>query len=238
MAQGLAKRFYKKAEVGPSEDGKGFRILLDGRGVRSPAGAPLVLPVESLAQAIAEEWEAQEEEIRPLSMGLMQLAATAVDRVAGRRDDVIAEIVRYAETDLTCYRAEGPDELVARQAQAWQPELDWFAEALGVQMEVTCGIMPVAQPEEVYAAVTDFLKPLSHWHLSALHSLTAALGSVVLSLSVLKGRLDGGTAFDHSRLDELYQIELWGEDSEAKEKRQAVRDDVKTAERFFELIDG
>ncbi len=235
MAGGPAKRFYKQATIGEAEGG-GFSVLLDGRTVRTPASAPLSLPARRLAQAIAEEWEAQEEKIDPQTMGLMQLAATAIDRVTGRHGEVIAEIVKFAETDLTCYRADTSEELTVRQAKAWQPELDWFNKTYGVALVVTSGIMPVAQPDDVAPMLSGAMGKMSSWQLSALHSLTAGLGSVVLSLSVLHGRLDGKTAFAHSRLDELFQVELWGEDKEAMEKRQAVCDDMLTAERFLQLL--
>jgi len=237
MLGGPAKRFYKKADIDEAE-GEGFRVLLDGRPVRTPASALLALPSRQLALAIAEEWDAQEEKIEPLSMGLMQLAATAMDRVAGRQGEVIAEIVKFVETDLTCYRADAPEELAIRQSKAWQPELDWFNNAFGVSLAVTSGIMPVAQPENIVPVLGGAMERMSSWQLSALHSLTAGLSSVVLGLSVLHGRLDGETAFAYSRLDELFQAELWGEDKEAKEKRQAVRDDMLTAERFLQLLRG
>jgi len=213
--------------------------LLDGRGVRSPAGAPLAIPSQDLAKAIAEEWEAQEEKIQPLTMGLMQLAATTVDRVTGRRSDVIAEIAKFSETDLTCHRAENPQDLVLRQAEAWQPELEWLKEMYGVALSVTNGIMPVTQPSDAAQVLSKAMdEALSDWELSALHSLTSGLGSIVLGLSVLNGRLDGETAFNTSRIDELFQVERWGEDSEAQDARQRVHQDMLVAEKFLTLLRG
>jgi len=239
MVSEPAKRFYKKAEIGPAKDGDGYHVLLDGRGVRSPAGAPLAIPSQDLAKAIAEEWEAQEEKIQPLTMGLMQLAATTVDRVTGRRSDVIAEIAKFSETDLTCHRAENPQDLVLRQAEAWQPELEWLKEMYGVALSVTNGIMPVTQPSDAAQVLSKAMdEALSDWELSALHSLTSGLGSIVLGLSVLNGRLDGETAFNTSRIDELFQVERWGEDSEAQDARQRVHQDMLVAEKFLTLLRG
>ena len=236
MVSGPAKRFYKKVEIGPTEGCEGFMVLLDGRGIRTPAGAPMAIPSKALAEGIAEEWDSQDEKILPLTMGLMRLAATTQDRVTGRRAEVIAEIVKFAETDLTCHRVETPADLATRQENAWQPELDWLKETYGVALTTTNGIMPVVQPDDATQVLSEVVGALNDWELTALHSLTGGLGSIVLGLSVLTGRLAGETAFNHSRLDELYQIEKWGEDNEALAARQAVYNDVLTTERFLALL--
>jgi chaperone required for assembly of F1-ATPase len=138
------KRFYGKAEV--AERDGGFTVTLDGRPVRSPAKASLVLPTRMLAEAVASEWQSQEGEIRPKSMRLMRLANTAIDRVGRQRDAVIEEVAAYAGTDLVCYRAERPAALAARQRAAWQPLIDWVARRYDVHLVVTTGVMPVEQP--------------------------------------------------------------------------------------------
>jgi chaperone required for assembly of F1-ATPase len=228
------KRFYKQAEAVPAEDG--FGLALDGKRLRSPAGAVLTLPTRALAEAIAAEWQAQEGEIQPLRMPLMRLASTAIDRVVAQRADVVAEILSYAATDVVCYRAEGPPSLVARQDAHWQPLLDWMRERYDVSLAVTTGLAAPSQPArvgEVLRAVVESYPPLA---LAALHALTTTGGSIVVGLAAMEGRLDAAGVWAAAQLEEDFQIEQWGEPPEAQRRRRALREDIEASCRFIELL--
>lgn len=226
------KRFW--AAAGVAERPEGWAVLLDGRPVKTPAKLPLVLPTEALARAVAEEWDAQQGEVRPALMPLTRTANSAIDKVASMAAAVVEEIARYGGTDLLCYRATGPATLIARQAEAWDPWLDWVA-GQGAALRVTTGIVHVAQPEVSLGRLSARVSARSHFELAALYDLVAITGSLVLGLAVAEGRLEAGDAFDLARLDEDWQAEHWGVDDEAAEsaalKRQAMRD----AGRFLRL---
>jgi chaperone required for assembly of F1-ATPase len=228
------KRFYKSAEAAVQDDG--FTITLDGRPIRTPAKSPLTVPTEALAQAIAAEWRDQGEEVDPRSMPMMRLASTAIDRVIPQRETVIAEIAGYGGADLICYRATGPEELVARQAAAWQPLLDWTAARFGAVLRTTSGLMHVAQDEAATASLGAAVAAHDDFALVALHGAVTVTGSLVIGLALLEARLDVETAWSASLIDELYQAEKWGEDREAVQRRRALRDEIAHAERFFRLL--
>jgi chaperone required for assembly of F1-ATPase len=236
MAVGAIKRFYKTAGTQPAAGG--FDVRLDGRPIRTPAGRPLVLPTEPLAAAIAQEWRDQPEkqEIRPLAMGLMRLAATAIDRVTDQRQKVIDDIGKYAGSDLLCYRAATPTDLVVRQARVWQPWLDWAAARYGARLEVAEGVQHRLQPPAALAAIADAIAGHSDFGLSALFNLTTAMGSVVLALAVSEQHLAPADAFAAAELDALYEIEKWGNDSEAAARHARVRTDIEAGARFLELL--
>lgn len=231
---GKIKRFYKAVAIA-AQDG-GVAVTLDGRAIRTPAGQPLRLPAAALAEAVAAEWQAQGDTVEPDTMPLMQLAATALDRVAAHRAAIIDELLRYAASDLLCYRAEEPADLVQRQQRVWQPLLDWAAERHGVVLCVTGGIMPVAQPEAALAALRRAMAPLDDWRLTALQAMTAATGSLLLGLALLDGRLDADHGFAAAQLDELYQAELWGDDLEAESRRSRLHADIAAAVRLVSLL--
>lgn len=230
------QRFYTSVSV---EHGKaGFAVHLDGKPVRTPAKVELALPTRPLADAVAEEWAAQGEQVRASDMHLTQLAATAIDRTPPARDKVVDTIAGYAETDLLCYRAEGPSELTRRQHAAWQPLLDWAAMTYDAPLAVTSGIVPKPQPADALAALRAAVAAYDDLHLTALHQATALTGSVVLGLALLAGRLDAAAAFEAAELDASYQIEHWGEDAEAASRRGAVRRELEAVERFVRLLDA
>ncbi len=234
MTNALRKRFYKEAAVGITDGG--FAVLLDGRKVRTPKGRALCLPTETLAQAIASEWGAQGDKIEPASMPLMQLAATAIDRVADERAALRDALLRYAETDLLCYRAAHPSDLVARQSKLWQPVLDWAALALDAALLTTQGLAPIAQPEQALAALARHLDRLDDWRFTALSAITASTGSALLGMALLEGFLDKGQVIEASQLDEKHQSLLWGADEEAQERLQALADEIGAAEAFLRLL--
>ena len=228
------KRFYKDASAAACNGG--FAILLDGREVRTPGKAVLVLPSAGLAEAVAGEWAAQDECIEPVTMPLMSLACTAIDQVAPNRRAVIGELLDYAGSDLLCYRAEHPDALVARQAETWQPLLDWAARDLDAPLRVTCGIRHEPQPEDALTALRRTLDALDDLSLTGLDCATRASGSLIIALALHRGRVDPDAAFEAAELDATFQIELWGEDPEATRRRRAIRADLAAARRLFDLL--
>ncbi len=228
------KRFYK--EVGSAAVEGGFAIQLDGREVRTPGQAVLVLPSAGLAEAVAGEWAVQGERIGPATMPLMSLACTAIDQIAPNRGAAIGELFDYAGSDLLCYRAEQPEALVARQAEVWQPLLDWAARELDAPLRVTCGIRHKPHPNDALAALRRAVEALDDFSLTALDCATRASGSLVIALALHRGRVGADAAFEAAELDETFQIELWGEDPEATRRRTAVCADLAAARRLFELL--
>jgi chaperone required for assembly of F1-ATPase len=227
------RRFYKNASVTSVENGWG--ILLDGRPLRSPAKRPFVLPTEALAAAIAEEWQAQGENVEPRTMPLMQLAATAIDRLADERAGLVADTAGYGGSDLVCYRAETPPALVHRQTEAWQPLVAWAAERYDVALNVTTGIVAVEQPPHALATFRRVLEACDLFALTALAAMTGSAGSLVIALALAEGRLSVDEAADAAFLDELFQAEKWGSDPEAERRRAAIRADLTAAKRFHTL---
>ncbi|HRN87197.1 ATP12 family protein [Hyphomicrobium sp.] len=216
----LPKRFYKSVSI-EARDG-GFAILLDGRPIRTPGKQLLVLSVEALAEAVAAEWEAQGERIDPTTMPLTRLVNTALDAVTDKMDEVADDIAAFAASDLLCYRAEAPEGLVLRQAEAWDPPLAWARIALGADLTVQTGLMPVDQPAEAIASVRAVLGRLDALSLAATHVLTTLTGSAILALAHVEGQMTLEEAWTAATVDERWQSELWGRDAEA-EARSAER---------------
>jgi chaperone required for assembly of F1-ATPase len=228
------RRVYKLVETRPVETGWG--VFLDGRPLRTPAKRELAVPREGLAAAIAAEWDAQDIDIRPDRMPLNRLAATALDHTATARDRIVAEIANYASTDLVCYRAEGPPKLVARQHETWQPLIDWAAGRYDAGLAVTAGILPQPQSPGSLKAFAAAVAALDDFRLTALQAATGACGSLVIALALLEGRLDAEAAFAASQLDETFQIEAWGEDAEATQRRALLAKNIRATARFLELL--
>ncbi len=232
------KRFYKEAKpvelAEPAAGGHG--VVLDGRAIKTPAKAAVVLPKRALAAAVAEEWAAQGEQVVPASMPLTSLVCTAIDVVAPRHDEVAAELAGYGETDLICYRAGEPAELVSRQTASWQPLADWAAQELDAPLAVTSGLRAVPQPAPTLAALKRAVAAHGDFELTALASAVQAAGSLIVGLALSRGRLSAEAAFEAAELDATYQMELWGEDEEALQRRAAIRADMAAAERMFELL--
>jgi chaperone required for assembly of F1-ATPase len=229
----LPKRFYK--EVAVADDGARAGLLLDGKPVRTPGKAPLTVPTKTLAEAIAAEWRAQGEHIDPRTMPLTKLANSAIDGVEGRTGAVIDDIMAHARADLLCYRASGPDGLLAAQAKHWDPIITWAKDALHAPLTLAEGIIHVAQPEASMAAIRKELEGLDAFTLAALHVMTSLTGSALLALAVLKKRLDPDEAWNAAHVDEDFQIGQWGEDAEAKDRRAARRRDFDAAARTLQL---
>lgn len=227
-----ARRFYQRATVVAAASG--FTVALDGRPVRTPAGAVLTLPTESLARAIAGEWEAQEETILPPTMPLMGLAATAMDRVSPCRQEVVDRITKYAKSDLLCYRAESPPELAMRQEKCWQPLLDWLEDTYQAPLMVTTGVAPVDQPEPSVSKIRQVIEGVDDTELTVLVAAAEYTGSLVVALALLASRITADEAFEVSQLDELFQAEKWGDDTEAAARRRRIKEDIGNALTFLE----
>ncbi len=228
------KRFYKQVSVVEGEGG--FAVHLDQRPVKTPMGKTLLAPWQGLAQAMADEWQGQKTHIRPATMPLTQLASTALDRIGPDRAEILRQMVQYAASDLLCYRAEFPPDLQEHQNQHWQPLLHWAEATMGAALVVTQGIMAVPQPASAIAAVATFLDGYDVWRLTALQAAAPAAGSVILAAALVEGRIDAARLFQLSQLDESYQIEQWGADYEAIDRREALRADMEAVERWLKLL--
>lgn len=234
MSEWKAKRFWKETTHEATEGG--WTIRLDGRPVKTPAKIALVVPTEELAREIAAEWNAQEEVIQPLTMPFTRCANAAIDRVANQRDAVVEIIAAYGETDLLCYRAEQPYELIERQAASWDPLLAWSKDELAAELTVHSGVMFGSQPEAALKTLFAHVDEMSPFQLSALHDLVAMSGSLVLGLAVAKGRIDSEAAWDVSRIDEEWQIQQWGRDEEADALAAQKREEFLRAEKLFRMV--
>jgi len=230
------KRIYRRVATEPAEGG--HAVALDGKRMRTPGRRELLLPTAALAAAIATEWDAQIDEIRPATMPLTRLAATAIDRTADQRDQTIVETANYAATDLLCYRADHPPNLAERQHAAWQPLIDWAADRYAARLETTAGIVPKPQSPTALARFAETVAEFDNFELTGLHTVTAACGSLIIALALSVGRLDAAEAFALSQLDEIFQIEAWGEDAEAKQRREALAADIAATARFLALLVG
>jgi chaperone required for assembly of F1-ATPase len=228
------KRFYRTVSVADATPL--FRVLLDGKTMRTPAKRDLAVPSRALAEALAAEWDAQGERIDPASMPLTRLVNSAIDGVTGREREVRGDIAKYAASDLLCYRAEGPAELVRLQAAAWDPVLAWAREALGARLVLGRGIVPVSQPQATIAAIEHALAELDPFRLAAHHVMTTLTGSALLALAQARNRLTAEEAWAAAHVDEDWQISQWGEDAEAKARRDRRWTEMQAASRLLGLL--
>jgi len=229
------KRFWASATVAPR--GGGHVVELDGRPLRTPGRVELLLPAAPLAEAVAAEWAAVDGPIRPGAMPLTGIANAAVDIVAADPGGFAAALVHYGQSDLTCYRAEGPQPLVARQVAAWEPPLKAIEARHGLLFRRTAGVMHVEQPDDTLERLRAVLDGLSPWQMAPLQPLVTLSGSVVLALSVLHGLLEAEAAFAAGHLDDLWQSEHWGSDALAEADRAARWQQFAAAALFLKLLD-
>jgi chaperone required for assembly of F1-ATPase len=229
------KRFWKDVIVA-KEDG-GWGVALDTRPVRTPARAPLVVPTEALADAIADEWRGIAGEVDPRAMPLTGLANAAIDRVAPERQAFAAGLARYAEADLACYRAEGPRGLVERQEESWDALLAWARRRFDVDFATTCGIVHVEQPAATVDRLAHALASLDPFRLAGLSPLVTIGGSLVAALAVVEKAITPEAAWDAVSVDERWQLEQWGADAEAEAALENRRRDFLAAARFLDLLD-
>jgi chaperone required for assembly of F1-ATPase len=228
------KRFY--SDVAIKDEGSGVGVLLDGKPVRTPGKARFVVPNKALAEAIADEWRGQGARIDPATMPLTRLANSVIDGVKGHEEAVIGDILNYAGSDLLCYRAEGPKGLVSLQAKHWDPIVAWAKRDLGVPMRLAEGVMHVAQAPPSLDAIGKRLAEFDGWRLAGLHVMTGLSGSALLALATALGRLSPEEAWAAAHVDEDWQISQWGEDEEAKERRESLWRDFSAAARMLELL--
>ena len=215
----LPKRFYQKATAAPHE--AGFAVLLDGRLAKTPARRPLVVAEPGLAEALAAEWDAQQSEINPAAMPLTRIVNAALDRVANESEAVRGEIVKYAGSDLVCYRAAGPATLTAAQDKAWAPVLAWARQRLGARFVLAEGVIHSAQSRDALAAVEDALRRLDPLKLAAVSTVTTLTGSALIALALADGALAAEAAWAAAHVDEDWQMGQWGVDALAMERRAA-----------------
>jgi chaperone required for assembly of F1-ATPase len=228
------KRFYDNAAAAPAAGG--VAVLLDERPVRTPARGALQVPTEELAQAIAAEWNAQREKVEPRTMPLTGLANAAIDRVAPEQVHFAAGLARYGETDLLCYRAEGPRPLVERQAAAWDPLLAWARRRYDVDFAVTAGIVHRPQPPATVERLAAAVAARDAFRLAALSPLVTISGSLVLALALAEGEIGLDRAWAAATVDEAWQAEQWGEDPLAAEAQEYRRREFGSAYRFLTLL--
>lgn len=225
------KRFWTSVSVDRDRE-----IRLDDRPVRTPGRAPLALPTDALAKAVADEWRAVGDTIDPRTMPLTGLANAAIDRVAPDPAPFVAGLARYAESDLLCYRAAMPEPLVERQRAMWDPLLDWARARYDVHFETTTGVMHVPQPPATIARLHEAVSAREPFALAALSPIVTISGSLVAALALAEGAADSGTVWRAAELDEDWQAEMWGEDSLAVDARAARKRDYDAAVRFLELL--
>lgn len=231
MSEWSMKRFWSEATV--EQVASGYEIRLDDRPVRTPAKRLLAVPTEAVALRIAAEWDAQEKTVDPSTMPWTRSANAAIDKVATQREEVANHLADYAASDLLCYRADGPEALVARQAEAWDPFLDWASDRFGARLKVTAGVMPVAQAPADLARLAARMRGMSAFQLTGFYDLVTLTGSFVLGLAAAEKREDPKALWARSRIDENWQIEQWGEDEEAAEAAEIKRIAFFHATEFF-----
>jgi chaperone required for assembly of F1-ATPase len=228
------RRFYKAVTVTEAEGG--FGVLLDGRNLRTPKAERLVLPTRAAAEQVAEEWASQAETIEMATMHATRLANTAIETIGGSREAVADQVAQYAGSDLVCYYAEAPVELVRRQQAAWGPLLRRADAEEGLEFELCTGIVHQEQPAETLARVREIALSLDNFALAGLAFGTALFGSAVLAIALLRGWTSGDAAYELSRLDEAFQEEKWGIDEEAAERTARLQVEAQVLERWFQAL--
>jgi chaperone required for assembly of F1-ATPase len=220
------KRFYAKAGVGETEGA--FSVTLDGRPIKTPSGRVVTVPARAIADAVAEEWEAQKETIDPLTMPLTRFANSVVEAVMDRADLVADDVAKYLRSDMLFYRAGHPEALVAREAAHWDPVLFWAADTLGAHFILAEGIVHVSQPETAVEAARAAL-PKDPWSIAAVHVVTSLTGSALLAMALMHGVLEPDQVWAAAHVDEDWNAEKWGVDEEVAARRAARLVDFKAA---------
>lgn len=233
MSEWKAKRFWKEARVVEAEGG--YSVELDGRGVKTPAKRKLVVPTRAMAQAIAEEWDAQEGEIDPGQMPVTRSANAAIDKVALQHAEVAQMLADYADSDLLCYRAESPAELVTRQAEAWDPLLEWADREFGARLIPVSGVMHQPQSPKALEVLAKRAHGMDSFTLTAFHDLVGLSGSFVIGLAAMHDMRETRSLWQLSRVDEQWQEELWGPDEEATAVAARKESEFLHAKRFLNL---
>lgn len=235
MSEWAPKRFWTDTSVDAVPGG--FSVLLDKRPVRTPAKSAFVVPTRAMADAVAQEWEAQTDKVDPLTMPVTRSANAAIDKVRVQHREVADLIADYGGTDLLCYRAGGPESLSARQRAEWDPLLDWGAAEFGGALTVAAGVMHVAQPQPVLDRMRARVHGLGDFQLAAMHDLVSISGSLIIGFAAIQPDADLDALWRTSRLDELWQQEQWGRDEEAESMAETKRHGFLHAARFFALTE-
>lgn len=231
MAEWAAKRFWENADV--TKAGDGFTVLLDGRKLRTPVKSELIVPTHGMAEEIAKEWRAQGEKINPLSMPFTRSANAAIDKVATMHCEVTEQVAEYGGTDLICYRAASPEELVLRQKNAWDPLLDWARSELSAPLNAGEGIRHVAQDADVLKSLANRVAAMSEFQLAAFHDLVGMSGSLIIGFAVIYKFQPVDELWRCSRIDEDWQISQWGEDEEATVTAETKKTAFMHAAQFY-----
>lgn len=229
-----AKRFWAQATVDP--EGAGFGVRLDGRPVKTPAKSAFVVPTRALAEAVAAEWQAQGEILDPRSMPVTRAVNAALDKVAVQFDEVAAMLAGYGDSDLLCYRAQAPQALVARQAAAWDPLLDWARATYGARLFTVQGVMHRGQSPDALRKLAAPLSQMTAFELTAMHDLVSLSGSLVIGLAGFTGARPLADLWRASRIDEEWQAEQWGADAEEVAAAEAKRTAFERAGQFLDLL--
>lgn len=229
------KRFYKIASVG-EVDGGLYSVLLDNKPIKTSSKQSLNVPTRALAEKIADEWQSQGDKVLPETMPIMTLASTTIDSVNPQRETIAINLAAYGGSDLLCYLAEHPENLVKRQHDAWQPLIDWVENKYGIKLIVTAGVVHVAQDETILAKFNDIVLGFDAYRLAAVHEFTTLSGSLVIALAVMDGYFSADEGFDVSIVDEIHQAEFWGTDEEAEERLAKRRAEFLNAQEFLTLL--
>lgn len=230
----LPRRFYKTVDVAPVE--AGFCVRLDKATPKTPAKRPLVLPTEAAARLVAAEWDAQSETIDPFAMPITRLVNVALDRAGETRHAMVGEVVKYAGTDLVCYRATTPASLVSAQAEAWDPLLAWAKGEFGIELVTTTQALAIDQPTEALARIEALAHQLDDLRLTALAFANGLAGSAIVALALIHRHIDGETAFRAIRVEEDWQAERWGRDPDEEKIANARRVDLIAAEKLVSAL--
>lgn len=233
MSEWKAKRFWKEARV--QDEAAGFAVSLDGRPVKTPAKRRLLLPTRGFAEAVAAEWDAQDDVVDPLSMPFTRSANAALDKVAVQHAEVADMLAAYGDSDLLCYRAEFPQALAKRQADLWNPMLEWASDALSARLEARAGVMHVPQDPKALDALARRVHAMTAFELTGFHDLVSLSGSLILGFAAIEGVQSPKALWDISRLDEIWQAEEWGQDEEAEAAASVKERAFVHAKQVFDL---
>ena len=234
MSEWAAKRFWKEATA--IEVGGGYSVQLDGRSVKTPAKTLVVVPTWAMAEAMVAEWDAQSEKIDPMSMPVTRSANAALDKVRHQKAEVADMLAAYGDSDLICYRADTPEALIKRQAEAWDPLLEFAENKFGAALKARTGIMHEPQSDDALSRLREQVHALDEFQLAAFHDLVSLSGSLVIGLASIHDHLPTDVLWKLSRIDEDWQIEQWGEDEEAAEQIEIKRQAFVHAKFFFDLL--
>lgn len=233
MSDWKPKRFWTESAVVAVDDG--YTVELDGRRVKTPAKAALVMPTRTMAEAVAREWDAQEKEVDPATMPFTRSANAAIDKVRHQHAEVADMLADYGDSDLLCYRATYPQELAARQSEQWDPALDWAAETLGARLQVVAGVVHQPQPVDAVNRLRDMVHALDPFRLAAFHDLVSLSGSLILGFAAARNWRTAEEIWSISQLDEIWQAEQWGDDEDAAQVAATKKAAFLHAKNFYDL---